>query len=298
MSRRRTSNDRETARGGADPDDGSTPSVRLALALGLATVPFTYYLSSGAVAPDGSISIGGTISGTPLLLAGALVGYLYGPRPTSVRRAGIWTGLAGSLAAVAVYGATGWAAIRSASAGLSVIAVLATLFALVVGVGLTVLVTTIAAMAADWVRGRSEGRDWGGDDSTEESALDSSRRLVVAYVVAVPVAAAALYWSVSSGGSATAVAALALLCTIFLAFATLVVLFSDLTALGHAATAWDPTWWLYVGVPLLTGGLVYAAASVTQSANPAGDATYGFVVALWVVAVAYLANSRRHAMTA
>lgn len=281
----------------AEGDDGSTPSVGLAVLVGLAAVPFTYYLSSGAVAPDGGISVGGSISGTPLLLAGVIVGYLYGHRPASVRRAGIWAGVAGSLATVAVSLASGWTAIRSASAALSVVAVLATLFTLTVGVGLSVLVTSAAAMATDWVRGRIEGRNSGGDESVDGSVVDTSRRLVVAYVVAVPVAAVALYWSVTAGGSATAIAAVALLCTILLSVATLVALFTDLTALRHAATVWDPTW-LYVGVPLSAGGLVYLVASATGSVNPAGDAVYGFVVALWAVAVAYLANSRRHAVTA
>ncbi|MDQ2050512.1 hypothetical protein RBH26_08430 [Natronolimnohabitans sp. A-GB9] len=54
--------------------------------------------------------------------------------------------------------------------------------------------------------------------------------------------------------------------------------------------------WLYVGVPIAMYALVYTVR-LGESVNPAGDAIYAFIVALWLAAVSYLATRYRYVGT-
>lgn len=85
-------------------EDLTDESLRFAILLGLVSIPFTLLLSSGSASmSSGDIDISSSVAGEPLLLAGLLVGYRYSNRPTESRRAGLWTGLVGSIAAVLVF---------------------------------------------------------------------------------------------------------------------------------------------------------------------------------------------------
>lgn len=281
--------------------DGLTDdSLRFAILAGLASLPVTLALSWEPI-PDGVVVLGGSIQGVPLLLAGLLVGYWYSDRDTEPRRAGIWTGLAGSIATVLVYVANTATTVASASPWVAVLAVVTTPIVLALGVGLSVVVATVGALIGDAATKRvdpdrrvlnAEDRD-GRDGSTSRWW-----RVVAVYALAAPVV---LGYSLvgydrwfPDHGVGFALAALGSIALVIGSIVTLVALFVDATAPRDAETGWFPNVWVYVGTPLGAFALVSLEAVRRGSANPAGDGTYGFLVALWVVSVVYLVGRRRH----
>jgi hypothetical protein len=104
-------------------------SLRFAVLAGLATVPPTVVLSWGAVA-DASTVAGVSLSGTPLLAAALVVGAVYARHKgeTTARRAGLWTGVAGSLATVVLVLTNTASTIGTASTTVAVLATVATPF--------------------------------------------------------------------------------------------------------------------------------------------------------------------------
>ena len=129
-------------------------SLRTATLVGLSSVPFTAVLSWRSLPDDVVTVAGGTVSGTPLFVAGVIVGYLYYERPTGSRRAGVRAGLVGSIGTVLLYLYNALVTVQTASTGVSAAAVVLTPIAVVLGVGLSVLVTTIGAVTGDWLAGR------------------------------------------------------------------------------------------------------------------------------------------------
>ena len=82
--------------------DLADDSFRSALFLGFFSIPFTVVLSWEPIS-DGVFVIGGSISGTPVLVAGLFVGYRYSRRGASSRRAGMVAGLVGSSVTVTIF---------------------------------------------------------------------------------------------------------------------------------------------------------------------------------------------------
>lgn len=272
-------------------DDLGDERLRTAILVGLATVPFTVALSWESVSDDG-IVLGGTVSGGALLLAGILVGYYYNGRPTETRRAGIWTGLAGSLGTILVFGANSVTTITSASWPWTAVAAVLTPLTFGVGVVLTVVATTISAAGTDWLLTRLErDRRVVESESRDIAARDSKWRFAIgAYAILAPVTLFVALWP---DGVGVALSVLLLLPTVLLSVVTLVALFVDVTA-PRAATDWIPPVWLYVGGPIGVGVLVYLIAAVQEWGYPPGYGWYAFLGALWLAAAVYLVNSRRH----
>ncbi|GAB3034284.1 DUF5518 domain-containing protein [Natronobiforma cellulositropha] len=271
-------------------EDGS---LRLAILVGLATVPVTVALSSGLVSED-PLVVSSTFSGTPLFLAGLYVGYRYSGRGTETHRAGSWCGLAGSLAIPLVVAASVVSAATTAGT-LSSSTLLAAAFTVLTvgfGVGVTVLLTLAGALLADWVTTRHRARRGSDERHLERTPTRWTVSIAVYALVTLPVVGAVL-WLAPDGSAGFAVAVLGLLGLYALTAVTFVGLFIDATE-PRATDAWTPTVPIYVGFPVAVSALVYVGAATRNSVNPAGDAVYGFFVALWFVSVVYLLRKYSH----
>lgn len=122
-------------------------------------------------------------------------------------------------------------------------------------------------------------------------------RFVAVYALVAPVVFVAVGWLATGGTLADGWLFGLLFVTLFLAILASVItpaaLYRDAAALADEGATWRPNWRLYAGVPLGAGALTYLVASVSLgSENPAGDAVYGYMVAIWVTSVVYL--YRRH----
>ncbi|MFD1641601.1 hypothetical protein [Halohasta litorea] len=264
--------------------EATDDSLRVAIAVGLASVPVSLLLSWGSLSGEAAAT-GGQFDGLAVLVAGVVVGAYYHGRSTATKRAGIWTGLTGGLAALIVFGVPSFGAIATASGTRGIILVLAPVFT-VLGVGLSVVVSVLAALGTDWLLQRID------PDRRYESIDDDGQPTdsrwwipVVLYAVVGPVWLAILLWPHPDafGFGLSFLSAVGLFVCSAVAF---IGLFLDATA-SRAADAWQPTWWRYVGVPPAVAGLVYLAATARESGYPAGDAMFGFYIALAAVAVIY-----------
>ncbi|WP_394739217.1 hypothetical protein [Natronococcus roseus] len=267
--------------------------LRFAVLVGLATVPFTVALSWQP--PDETTVAGGTVSGAPLLAAGALVGYRYGDCASRTRRAGIWAGLAASVATVLLYAATAASTIGTASTTITVLAVVLTPIAVVIGTGLTVLVTAATAVVVGWMRRRSARASRSRDATEKEgrNALESRWWLpVVAYVLLVPAVVLAEGVVEPDGGAGFAVALL-LVGTVLLSVPAALGVFVDATV-PRRESAWLPNVRAYVGLPVFGFAAAYVGAALYGSPRPSAPAAFGFLAALWLTAAVYLANRYRN----
>ncbi|WP_293032944.1 DUF5518 domain-containing protein [Natronococcus sp.] len=268
--------------------------LRFAVLVGLATVPATVALSWEPT-PEEVTVVGGTVSGVPLLVAGALVGYRYGDCASQTRRAGIWAGLAASVATALLYVAMAISTIGTASTTTAAVAVVLTPVAVAIGAGLTVLVTTATAVVVGWMRRRtaraSRRRDANGDGS--RSTLESGWWLpVVAYVLLMPAVTLAEGVAEPDGGAGFAVALL-LIGTTLLSVPAALGVFVDATV-PRRESAWLPNVRVYVGLPALGFAGTYVGAALYGSPRPSAPAAVGFLVALWLTTVVYLANRYRN----
>ncbi|UPM42388.1 DUF5518 domain-containing protein [Halocatena salina] len=267
-------------------------SLRFAILLGLATIPFTLLLSSGSVSiSSGGVVIGSSISGEPLLLAGLLVGYYYSNRSTESRRAGLWTGLVGSIATVLVFVVTMLPSIADASLEMTAVAVVLIPIAIAIGAGLSALITMIVAVITDRVTTRLRNRNRSDTGETPEPAASSNWwRAVPVYALLAPIVLLSV-WLESLDSGVGVVTFLGLLILVPLSIVALVALFIDAT---EPRTDWIPSVGIYVGIPIALYALVYLASASQGRMEPSGDAWYGFIVALWIVAAVYLADRYRH----
>lgn len=126
-------------------------SLRTATFVGAVSVPFTIILSWRSIPSDVIIVTGGTISAGPLFLAGLVTGFLYSDRPTETRRAGIQTGLVGSIGVVAFYSLNTVSTISTESVGLSIVAVALAPIAITIGVGLSIIVAGLGTIIGAWL---------------------------------------------------------------------------------------------------------------------------------------------------
>lgn len=276
-----------------DLRDGLTDdSLRFALLVGLATIPFTVALSWEPVS-DEVVVVGGSVSGAPLLLAGLLVGYYYSGRATESRRAGIWTGLAASIGAVVVFLANAYTTIGSASPRMAAVAVVLSPLTVAIGVGLTVLVTMITALISDWVTTRVD-RDRRVAETDDSNAVGSRWwQLIAVYILLAPVVVLYILWVNPDSGVGFGLSVLGLLVVAPLSIVTLIGLFIDATAPRAVETGWFPNVWFYVGVPLGVYALVYLGATLRDVVTPSGAGMYGFIGALWIASVIYLVSRHR-----
>lgn len=283
--------------------DGLTdPSLRFAILAGLATVPVTLALSwEQLVVPTsaGGVHVGGTVSGLALLVAGLAVGYRYSDRETGSTRAGLWTGLAASVATGVVFLANSFAPLWADAGSLHPLTVILTPVAVAFGVGLTVIVTVVPAVLGDYVtsRIRRAGQSTAASAPEDRQGDPATRwRSLLLYVLLFPVVVLAMVWeAVADWDALVLLTALGALAILALSMYCLFALFTATTAPRPGTATWNPRWWLYAGGPLAVGAVVYVVRVATGSTYPPGDAIYGFMAALWVAAVVYLVQHRRHA---
>ncbi|ELY48440.1 hypothetical protein DV706_04370 [Natronorubrum bangense] len=271
-------------------------ALRVAILVGLVSIPFTLALSWGQVSSGNGVVIGGSIAGTPLLLAGLLVGYHYYDRPTASRRAGFWTGLVGSSATAFIFTANTLASIGTLSLWLSIVAVAVMPVALVLGVGFTVLVSMASAVFAGWVRTRvdSEHRVPETADAVERRGHSRWWLVIALYALATPLV---LYYALGvrpDSGLEVGLMVAGLFVLVPLSVVSLVGLFIDATAPRKHATDWFPSVWLYVGGPIGIAVVVYLLGIVRGVSYPPEYASYSFFGALWLLSVVYLVNRTRH----
>lgn len=267
-------------------------SVRVAILVGLATVPFTVAFSWESAVPalEEGVSLGGSISGGALVLAGVIVGYYYNDRPTEASRAGSRAGLAASLGTILVYGADTVVTVASASWPWTAAAALLGPVVIGFGIALTVFVTMVSALGTDWVLTRLDG-----DRRADDLNADGSSRWWLAIAVNAVVAPVTLYtlWTAPEGGGELRVLGAAVL--IFLTSnAALLGLFIDATEPGDPQTDWLPNVWAYVAGPIGAGVLAYSIAAARGVDFPPGYGQYGFFAACWLASAAYLVNKYRH----
>ena len=278
-------------------DDLSDESLRVAILVGLATIPFTLILSWAPVSSD--VIPAGSLLGNPLILGGLFVGYHYSDRPTESRRAGMWTGLAGSLGVIVVAVVNAIASIPSASSEFFVLTVVATPILLAIGVGFLVVFTMLSAQFADWVtrrlaRDRRRSNRSRGDDHVTASRWWLP---VAVYAVLAPVVLGYALVMMPESGVGILLSVLGLLALAVFAVAALVGLFIDATAPRDEDAAWVPNALLYAGVPLGAYALAHLAASLWTLENPPGYGMYAFLAALWLTSAVYLTHRHRYVGT-
>ncbi len=278
-------------------DDLTDESLRVAILAGLATIPFTALLAWTPV--SGDVIPASSLLGNPLILAGLLVGYYYSDRPTESRRAGMWTGLAGSLGVVAVAVVDAIASLPSASSELFVLTVVAGPILLAIGVGFLVVFTMLSAQFADWVTRRlARDRRRSTRSGADEHVTASRWWLPVAvYAVLAPVVLGYALGMMPESGVGILLSVLGLLTLVVFAVAALVGLFIDATAPRDEDAAWFPNALLYAGVPLGAYALAHLAATLWTLENPPGYGMYAFLGALWLTSVVYLTHRHRYVGT-
>ena len=273
--------------------------LRAATLVGLASIPVTLVLALDAV-PRDSVVIGGISPATPLLAAGLFVGYYYYDRPIASRRAGVRTGLVGSVGVLAVSLADLVTTLGFESPAMAAVTVVLFLVEIVLGVAFVALLTMVSAIGGAWIAGDlARVRDTATPRVERERPVDDSRWWlpIVVYVLATPLVLLFVLWIVPDGGPGVIVAVLLLFCLVFAAVATVVAFVKDAGTLVDARAAWQPLSVAYVAGPVGVYALVYLVASLRQSIHPPGDAMYGFVVALWASSLVYLINRHRYVGT-
>lgn len=268
--------------------------LRIAILVGLATVPITVALSWESLTDAAD----GTVSGEALLLAGVFVGYYYNEQPTAARRAGIWAGLAGSLGALLVSGANSVSTMSSAvgSAYWPWATVVLLPISVAFTVGFSVLVTALTAMGTDWVLTRLDRDRRVAEPESRDDAIRTGRSkwrtAIAAYAGLAPVALSYALWLGPDSDAGIVISVLLLFVLVPLSLVALVGLVADATE--PRAAGWLPSVWLYVGGPIGAGVLVYLVAAARGVGYPPGYGQYAFLGALWLAATAYLVNGYRY----
>lgn len=271
------------------------PHLRLATVVALVSVPVTVALSWGTVT-DELIVVGGTVSGVACVVAGLFVGYLYYERPTSRRRAGIRAGVVASTGLVVVYVANMLSTLETASPGATAVTLVGTVIAIVLGVGLVVLVVSLAVFVGDRL---AAVRSWRGEVSDEtgvhQTASPGTRwwPVVVGYACLVPLTAGYLFGVDPSSTVGGLLAAILVLVTTVTASLALVAVYKDAERLYEAGSPWVPNVVAYVGVPVVAFVLGYYVATLNGWEAPAAVGQYSFLGVCWFVALVYLIDRRR-----
>ncbi|ADD06511.1 uncharacterized protein Nmag_2959 [Natrialba magadii ATCC 43099] len=296
--------------------------LRVATLVGLLTIPFLVGLSWQTVG-DPTTAVGGSISGAPILLSGFIVGYYYSDRPTPTRRASVRTGLVSSIGVLIVYLGTTYTAVLTEPVEIAIVASVLTPIAGILGVGITVVLTAVAAVPGEWfANGGATGQkaEQSGADVTAAAMTGSDHAgqtghtahtghtdhtahrsrwwlFVAAYGVIVPPALVYALVVNPEAGPGVAVAVLSMFAMVFGSVGTMLALAKDIGTLGTARTARWANWRLHVLGAVGPAALVYAAASYQGVSYPPGYAIYTFIGSVWLVAVAYLVYRHRHTGT-
>lgn len=266
---------------------------RFAMLVGLASVPFTVLLAEGAITPDAA-SIGATVPAAPLVASGMVVGYRFGDDARDRRRAGVWTGLVGSIGTAIVFLAGIDTVLPIDSTRATLVATGISLALVAVGVVLTVGLTLVGSVLGGMVRERLEFRR-GRKTATGRGGSDWWRVLPV-YVLLTPAVLGYVLLIRPIDGAGFLIAWVGLLVLVILSLVTLLAVAIDASAFRAVDGGWDPNVWAYVGLPVGTYLLVSLVRDYQGSTNPPGDAAYGFFVALWTATIVYLLA--RHRFTA
>lgn len=128
-------------------------SLRVALLLGLVTVPATVILSWETVSSD-VYAIGLDARAEPVLIGALVAGYYYSTRETGAKRVGIAVGLAASLSAVILIVANTAVTLGSLAPVWAGVALVATGVLTVFGAGLLILIAIIGAIVGDKIGSR------------------------------------------------------------------------------------------------------------------------------------------------
>ena len=269
--------------------------LRTATLIGVASIPMTLILALDATPRDGAV-IGGTSPVMPLLIAGLVVGYHYYDRPIASRRAGVRTGLVGSVGILAESVADLVTTLGFESSAMAAVTVGLSLVAIVLGVALMAVLTMASAIVGAWVAGDLARVCAPPTPRAErERPVDDSRWWlpIVVYVLVTPLVLLYVF-GIEPDGPGIAVAVLLLFCLVVAAIAAVGSLVKDAGTLVDARAAWQPLSVVYVAGSVSAYALVYLIASLRQSTHPPGDAMYGFVVALWVSSLVYLIKRHRY----
>ncbi|ELZ20051.1 DUF5518 domain-containing protein [Natrinema limicola] len=273
--------------------------LRAATLVGVASIPVTLVLALDAIPRDG-VGIGGLSPTIPLLAAGLFVGYYYHDRPIASRRAGVRTGLVGSVGVLAVSVADLVTTLGFESPAMTAVTVALFLVEIVLGAVFMAVLTMASAIVGAWIAGElARVHDPATPRAERERPVDDSQWWlpIVVYVLATPLVLLFVFWIVPDGGPGVIVAVLLLFCLVFAAVATVMAFVKDAGTLVDARAAWQPLSVAYVAGPVGVYALVYLVASLRQSIHPPGDAMYGFVVALWASSLVYLINRHRYVGT-
>ncbi|OIB57688.1 DUF5518 domain-containing protein [Natrialba sp. SSL1] len=279
--------------------------LRVATLVGLLAIPFLIGLSWGTV-NDPTTAAGGSISGAPILLSGFVVGYYYSDRPTPTRRAGVRTGLVSSVGVLVVYLGTTYTTILTESVEIAIVASVLTPILGLLGVGLTVVLTVVAAVFGEWFanggapgpRGNQSDADAAASTTETDSGHTVQRSrgwlFVAAYGVIVPPALVYTLVVNPEAGPGVAVVVLAMFAMAFGSVGTLLALAKDIGTLGTARTAIWADWRLHVLGAAGPATVVYAVAYSQGVSYPPGYAIFTFIGAVWLVAVTYLVCRHRY----
>ncbi|ELY90382.1 hypothetical protein C483_12758 [Natrialba hulunbeirensis JCM 10989] len=279
--------------------------LRVATLVGLLAIPFIVVPAWGTAGETNTVA-GGSVSGAPILLSGFIVGYYYSDRPTPTRQASVRTGLVSSIGVLVVYLGTAYTTILTESVEIAIVASVLTPILGLLGVGLTVVLTTVAAVFGEWFENggapgpnqtQSDG-DAAAPMTTTESGHTTQRSrswlFVAAYGVIVPPALVYTLVVNPEAGPGVAVVALAMFAMVFGSVGTLLALAKDIGTLGPSRTARWADWRLHVLGAVGPAALVYAAAYSQGVSYPPGYAIFTFIGAVWLVAVTYLACRHRY----
>ncbi|ELZ06222.1 hypothetical protein C482_00330 [Natrialba chahannaoensis JCM 10990] len=279
--------------------------LRVATLVGLLAIPFIVALSLETV-NDPTRAAGGSISGTPILLAGFIVGYYYSDRPTPTREASVRTGLMSSIGVLVIHLGTAYTTMLTEPVEIVIVASILTPILGLLGVGITVVLTVVAAVLGEWFANRGApgpnpeqiDADATAPMTTTKSGHITQRSrswlFVAAYGVIVPPALVYTLVVNPEAGPGVAVVGLSMFAMVFGSVGTMLALAKDIGTLGPSRTANWADWRLHV---LGAGGptaVVYAAAYYQGVSYPPGYAIFTFIGAVWLVAVTYLICRHRY----
>lgn len=126
----------------------------VAVLVGVASAPFTVWLSGGSEAAVTRIGV--TAAGEPLFVAGLLVGLAAAGKWRQNARTGVWTGVAGSIGPLVLLGSNLWGLVGTGSVPAAVLALAAPLLA-ALAVGISAAVGATGATIGGGI-GRRVGR--------------------------------------------------------------------------------------------------------------------------------------------
>jgi len=130
-----------------------------------------------------------------------------------------------------------------------------------------------------------------------ESGVARSK-LIGGYVVTAPIVFSAVVWSAVTGPPSSDIGFWVFFTTVvglvLASVGTFGLLYKDIALIRDAEIRWNPSRTLYLVAPVAAGVITYLIAIYHfESANPSGDAVYGYAAVLWVTTAIYSYQRRR-----